>query len=207
MNKRSVERLSQYRIALIRYKGLGFRKIYSNCLADAIGATSVQVRKDFSFFRIKGNKKGGYAVDEILEKLNLILGKDKIQNIVIIGAGRIGDALSRFKGFESEGIRIAACFEIDSAKYRETAKVPILPMDALQTFIKENGTRVGILCVPEYAAQHVAEIMCGAGITGILNFAPIRLTVPATCVVNNVRLAQEIENLIYFTSATNGVCT
>jgi len=200
MNQRLIGRLSQYRAALNRYKELGFRKIYSNCLADAIGATSVQVRKDFSQFTITGNKKGGYSVDDILKRLDQILGKNEIQKVIIAGAGQIGNALIKFKGFETEGIKIAACFDIDPAKCRENAKVPVLPFEKFTAFVRENGIRVGVLCVPDYAAQHVTDIMCSAGITGILNFASIRLTVSPSCIVNNVRLVQEIESLIYYTN-------
>ncbi|MBM3245260.1 MAG: redox-sensing transcriptional repressor Rex, partial [Candidatus Omnitrophica bacterium] len=151
-------------------------------------------------FGISGNKKGGYEVKALLDKLNTILGKDEVQNVIVVGAGHIASALVNYKGFEKEGIKIAAAFEIDSAKYNKNSQVPVLPMDELNNFVKARGIKIGIIAVPDIAAQQAADLMFGAGIRGILNFAPIRLRTPNDeCVVNNVNLVGELENVIYFT--------
>jgi len=199
-NKNCIIRLSRYKNALYRLEALGFVKVFSDNLADAIGSTATQVRKDFSLFGISGNKKGGYEVKALLDKLNTILGKDEVQNVIVVGAGHIASALVNYKGFEKEGIKIAAAFEIDSAKYNKNSQVPVLPMDELNNFVKARGIKIGIIAVPDIAAQQAADLMFGAGIRGILNFAPIRLRTPNDeCVVNNVNLVGELENVIYFT--------
>ena len=123
-NKNYIIRLSNYRNALKSFKKLGFIRVFSDNLADAVGVTSSQVRKDFSFFGITGNKKGGYQVEELTKKIDSLLGKDRIQPVVLIGAGKIGEALINYKAFEPEGIRIVAAFDVDEKKVnrkRETA--------------------------------------------------------------------------------------
>ena len=199
--KNYIVRLSRYKNALYRFKALGFVKIFSDNLGEAIGVTASQVRKDFSLFGITGNKKGGYNVESLIEKLNKILGKDKIQDVITIGAGHISTALMRYKGFEKEGIRIAACFDIDPAKFSNSGNIPVLPLENLKDFIKEKHVEIGIIAVPDIAAQQVMDTMVSCGIKGILNFAPIRLKAPADIVINNVNLALELENLIYFVNA------
>jgi len=198
MSKSTIIRLARYKNALNRFHALGFVKIFSDNIADAVGGTSTQVRKDFSMFGISGNKRGGYRVDELLDKLNSIFGKDKKQKVIVIGTGNIGTALINYKGYESENIQIIAAFDIDIAKCRETGPVPIYPIDRLKDYIKENDIKLAVLAVPDIAAQHVADIMISAGIKGILNFAPIRLRADGDIVINNVNLALELEKIIYF---------
>lgn len=200
-NKNCIIRLSRYKNALHRLLGLGFVKVFSENLADAVGVTASQVRKDFSLFGISGNKRGGYQIDNLLEKLNNILGKDQTQRVIVVGSGHIGQALMRYQGFEKEGIKIIAGFDIDSAKYNNSAPIPVLPIEELKDFVKANNIKIGIVAVPDVAAQHVADMMFGAGIKGILNFAPIRLRASEDFVVNNVNLELELENVIYFVNA------
>ena len=197
-NKNCIIRLSRYKNALYRLQALGFVKVFSDNLADAVGVTASQVRKDFSIFGISGNKKGGYQIDSLLEKLNSILGKDQLQKVVVVGAGHIGSALMRYRGFEKEGIKIVAGFDIDPAKINRSNSVPVLPLEEAKVFIKTNGIRIAILAVPDIAAQQAADVICTAGIKGILNFAPLRLKSAEGCIINNVNLEIELENLIYF---------
>jgi redox-sensing transcriptional repressor len=200
-SRNSILRLSQYKNALYRFEKLGYVKVFSDILADAIGVTPAQVRKDFSLFGIKGNKRGGYSVEELVGKLNEILGKNKIQGVIIAGAGKIGTALMRYKGFENEGIKILAAFDIDPAKVRETGDIPVYPMDTLKNFVKQSNIKVGIIAVPDIAAQQVFETMMSAGIRGILNFAPIHILETSDVVVNNINVGLELENVIYFVNA------
>ena len=200
-NKNAVNRLSQYKSALYRFKALGFQKIFSDYLAEAVEVTSAQVRKDFSIFGITGNKRGGYTIDNLIERLNTILGKNEIQKVILVGAGNLGSALSKYKNFEKEGIRIEAVFDIDPSKYNSKFTVPVLSMDKLEQFVQENKIKAAILCVPDIAAQQVFDLLHKAGIRGVLNFAPINLKTPEETIVSNVNLAVELENMIYFVNA------
>lgn len=197
-NKNCIIRLSKYKNALNRLQALGFVKIFSDNLADAIGVTASQVRKDFSIFGISGNKRGGYKIEELIEKINNILGKNELNKVIIVGAGKLGMALLKYKGFEKEGIKIVASFDIDHSKYVGDVDVPVLPLEELNNFVRKNNIRIGIIAVPDIAAQSVADSMFSAGIKGVLNFAPIRLKSPEDRVLNNVNLEVELENLIYF---------
>ncbi len=202
-NRRCITRLSRYKNALKRLKALGFIKVFSDNLADAAGVTPSQVRKDFSLFGITGNKRGGYKVDELIEQIQIILGKNEIQRVILVGAGRIGAALLHYKGFEEGGVKIVAAFDIDPAKYRINDCVPIRPLEDMTQFVREEKIRVGIITVPDTAAQRIVEILTTAGIKGILNFAPIQLRGTEDMVINNINLESELENLIYFVNANS----
>jgi len=200
-NRSCIIRLSQYRNAIIRLKALNFVRVFSDNLADAAGATAAQVRKDFSLFGITGNRRGGYAVDELIQQLNKILGKDRYQDFILVGIGNIGRALLHYGGFEKSGIRIVAGFDIDPGKYNETEAIPILPLDKMHDYIVANGIKLAIITVPDYAAQQVLELLRSANVKGILNFAPINLRESPDCVINNINLVTELENIIYFVNA------
>ncbi len=201
-NKNCIIRLSRYKNALVRFKTLGFIKIFSEYLADAVGGTSAQVRKDFSLFGISGNKRGGYQIDALIAKLNDILGKNEIQKVVLVGAGQLGSALIRYNSFEKEGIKIVTAFDIDPAKINAKGPTPILGIDEMAKYVQKNGIRIAILTVPDVAAQQTLDMLVKAGIKGVLNFAPIELKGTSDCIINNVNLAVELENLIYFVNVS-----
>jgi redox-sensing transcriptional repressor len=197
-NKNCIIRLSHYRNAINRFKQLGFSKVFSDNLADAIGVTPAQVRKDFSLFKLSGNKRGGYELDSLKENLNIILGKNDVQRCVLCGAGKLGTALMKYKGFEKEGIKIIAAFDTDTAKLDSKSEIKVLPIENLNDFLTKEKVKIGIIAVPEHEAQPIADRMVNSGIKGILNFAPIKLRCPNDVVINNVNLALELENVIYF---------
>jgi redox-sensing transcriptional repressor len=180
---------------------LNFVRVFSDNLADAASVTAAQVRKDFSIFGITGNRRGGYQVDDLLTQLNKILGKDRTQEIILVGVGNIGKALLHYPGFEKSGIRIVAGFDIDPTKYVVDANIPILPLEKMHDYILANNIKLGIIAVPDYAAQQVLELMKSAGIKGVLNFAPITLRESSDFVINNINLVTELENIIYFIKA------
>ncbi|MCU7494002.1 MAG: redox-sensing transcriptional repressor Rex [Ignavibacteria bacterium] len=197
-NKNSVIRLLKYKTILLRFRILGFKRVFSENLADAAGFNSTQVRKDFSLFGISGYRRGGYQIDELLCKLNSILGKDVLQKAVIVGAGHIGTALMKYKSFESEGIQITAAFDVDPEKINREGNIPVYPFDELKDFVRNNNIKIGILAVTEVFAQEVFDTMVSAGIKGVLNFAPFKLKGSSETFINNVDLLGELEKVIYF---------
>ena len=197
-NASSVMRLSRYKNALMKLKALNFVRVFSDNLGDAAGVTATQVRKDFSSFGITGNRRGGYKVEELMDQLNSILGKDKIHEVVVVGVGNIGRALLRYKGFELSGLKLGAGFEIDSSKQGNLNGIEIYGLEKLHEYVAEHGVKFGIIAVPEFAAQQVFEVMTAAGIRGVLNFAPSRLKSTDDCVVRNIHLISELESIIYF---------
>lgn len=197
-NRSCIIRLSRYKNALNRLKALNFVRVFSDNLADAAGVTAAQVRKDFSLFGITGNRRGGYKVDELSDQLNKILGKDQLHEVVVIGMGNIGRALFHYGGLEKSGIKVAAGFDIDPVKFDGDSPQPVLPLEDLVEFVKDRNIAICVIAVPDYAAQQVLELTLSAGIRGVLNFAPICLKAPEGCIVNNINLESELENLIYF---------
>jgi redox-sensing transcriptional repressor len=198
-NRVYITRLHKYRNTLFRFKALGLVRVFSDNLADAVGATSSQVRKDFSLFGISGNKRGGYLVDDLIKRLDELLGKDKEQKVIVVGAGKIGTALMNYKVFEKEGIRIVAAFDTDPAKFCQSREdVSVLPLENLPVFVKDHDIKIGIIAVPDFAAQQILNLIVAAGIRGVLNFAPIRLKTAEECVINNVNLGLELETIIYY---------
>jgi len=198
VNKNSVMRLYQYRKSLYRLKQMGFVKVFSENLADAVNVTAAQVRHDFSVFGLVGNKRGGYTVTELIASLDKKLGKDKVQNVIVVGAGNIGKALLNYKGFETEKIKIAAIFDSEPSKIDHKLPAPILPMSDLKDFVSKHKVEVGVIAVPDVHAQQVLDEMVKAGIQGVLNFAPIRLNPPSEdFVINHVNVGLELETVIY----------
>ncbi len=197
-NRRVVARLSRYKNALYRFRELGFERIYSDYLAEEVGVTPSQVRKDFSIFGITGNKRAGYKMHELIEKLEQLFHKDTTQRVIIAGAGRLGSAFSYYRGFASENIDIVAAFDVDPAKCSTSGDTPIYPLAEMEEFIKKENIEIAILTVPERVAEDVYRRMVESGVKGVLNFAPIPLKSTDTCIVTTFCVEVEIDNLIYF---------
>jgi len=193
-----INRLLSYRHILNRFKSLGMVKIFSDNIADPLGISASLVRKDFAIFGISGSQKGGYLISSVLDKIDQILGSDKVQEVVIIGVGRIGEALMSFKGFYKDGIRIVAGFDVDVKKIRPKGDIPIIPMEEFPQFIKKHNVKVAIMTVPDIAAQQTLEILKSSNIQGILNFTPVKFKSTDDIVINNFNIENELINLIYF---------
>ena len=202
-NKKSILRLSRYKKALTRLRSLGFKKVFSDNLADAIGVTPSQVRKDFSVFELSGNKKGGYSIDDLLHKINKILSKEDVEKVIIAGYGNIGSALLKYRGFEKEYIQIVAAFDSDPTKICRDSEHPVLPIEEMRDFIIKEKIQTGIIAVPDMAAQAILDTMVDAGVKGALNFSPLYLRVPDDFIISYVNLEVELEGVIYFVNALN----
>lgn len=194
--RKAVYRLSLYFRCLSRLKHNGITTVSSEALARAAGVKPTQLRKDFTHLGQVGRRGLGYDVEQLALIIADTLGTNSLQPVVLVGVGNLGSALLSYRGFAQEGFEIIAAFDAAPARRREGS--PVFPMDVLAGFIAKHQVRMAVLCVPANAAQEVANQLVAAGITGILNFAPIVLDVPDDVVVNNVNLAIELENLSYF---------
>ncbi|MBN1647398.1 MAG: redox-sensing transcriptional repressor Rex [Spirochaetales bacterium] len=199
MNKDLIIRLSKYKRLLQKLKALGLERVFSNNLGDGIGVSPALVRKDFSILNMPGNKRGGYAIDSLVERLNQVLGIDKPKDVILAGCGNIGIALIKFEGFRTEGIHITGGFDIFPDKIREQTHTPIMHIDEMQNFITEHNIQVGILAVPDSVASQVYSQMVEAGIRGVMNFTTVELksSKGVSCTVHNVNLGLELEHLFY----------
>jgi redox-sensing transcriptional repressor len=191
-----VYRLLNYKNLLNRLKSIGFVKVFSDNLADTLEISPSLVRKDFREFGIRGAQKGGYTIETVLIKINEVLGINKKHKIIIVGAGRIGQALIHFPGFQKEGIIVSAGFDTDPEKIDEDSEIPIYHIKEMPDYIKKQNIKLAILAVPENAAMGCLDMMEQAGIKGVLNFTSLNLK-SVELAVNNVNIGNEIENLIF----------
>lgn len=197
--RKAVYRLSLYYRALQRLKANAVETVSSAALSKAAGVKPTQLRKDLAYFGQLGTRGLGYSVSHLTQTLMEALGTARLQPVVLIGAGHLGSALVRYRGFEKEGFEIVAAFDADADRARDVVLgLPVLPMGDLREFVREKQVKLAILTVPATVAQEVSNELVDCGIQAILNFAPTILQVPDGVVVNNVDLAIELENLSYF---------
>jgi redox-sensing transcriptional repressor len=197
--RKAIYRLSVYLRCLHRLKANAIRTVSSDALAAAAGVKPTQLRKDLTYFGQFGTRGLGYDVEQLAKMITDLLGTNSLQPVILVGVGNLGLALLSYRGFEREGFEIIAAFDVDPDRRREKPITqPVCGMEKLPPLVRERGVRMAILSVPAVVAQEVTNQIVEAGITGILNFAPIVLQVPEEVMVNNVNLAIELENLSYF---------
>ena len=197
--RKAIYRLSVYFRGLQRLKANGIQTVSSEALAKAAGVKPTQLRKDLTYFGQFGTRGLGYDVEQLAQMISDLLGTTSLQPVILVGVGNLGLALLSYRGFEKEGFEIIAAFDVEPDRKRERDNAtPILGMAELHALVSEKNVRMAILTVPAAAAQEAANALVAAGITGILNFAPLALETPDHVTVNNVNLAIELENLSYF---------
>ncbi len=203
MNNDMLIRVTRYYRALNRLRTIGLEKVFAHNLADAAGVSAAVVRKDFSQLEIHGQKRGGYEITDLIERIGTILGKGDEQHVIVVGCGRIGKALMHYSGFESDGLRIVAGFDNDPIVYSDASQpIPVYPMSRLEEVISALKVSVAIITVPEAAATDTYAQLLAAGITGILNFSPVTLKSVRTKdgimpVVHNINIGLELEQIFY----------
>ena len=198
--KAVVNRLSLYLRELEHLVRDGYETTSSNRLGSVLGFTDAQVRKDLAYFGTFGTRGLGYEVADLSRKISEELGTSRLQPVILVGVGNLGLALLSYRGFEKEGFEIVAAFDVHpDREHDKELKQSVYGMNELTPFVKRQNVKMAILTVPASAAQEVANHLVDAGISGILNFSPIVLSVPEEVMVNNVNLAIELENLSYFT--------
>ncbi|MGB8358997.1 MAG: redox-sensing transcriptional repressor Rex [Bacteroidales bacterium] len=195
--KNSLRRIFLYHGLLVRLNLMGVTRVFSHTIARETGVTPAQVRKDFSEYGIRGNRRGGYSAETLLRDMEALFNRDKTSNVVLIGMGNLGLALSRYGRFAQRGINIVATFDIDPYKQKMRSDTQVYPMERLQEIVDRFKVKVAIITVPAISAQEVCNDLLNTGIMGIVNFSPVLLKVPASIVVNNVNLSDEIESVIW----------
>jgi redox-sensing transcriptional repressor len=194
----AVRRLSLYLRQLEGFKRKDRKTISSKQLGESLGLTDAQVRKDLAYFGQFGHPGIGYRVDELISKVKQILGTDKTWNVLLVGAGNLGRALMAYRGFDAKGFRLSAVFDNDPAKAgKRQGAYTVQPLSELQETIRKLNIRLGIIAVPADHAQDVADQLVAAGVRGLLNFAPVSITVPPDIALNAVDLAVQLEQISF----------
>lgn len=199
----TVQRLPLYLRCLIRLQSQRIDVANSVMIAELAGTNAAQVRKDLSYLGEYGIRGLGYDVDELITHLTGWLGLKSPRNVAIIGYGRLGSALQGYGGFQDRGFTISAVFDVDDSKIGTMIDEGIFvePLDRLEEIVEKQGIEIAILAVPAYAAQEVADRLVRAGIKALLNFAPVRLDVPADVAVRQADVAGELQILSYHLGA------
>jgi len=194
----TVRRLSLYLSFLEGKERQGVTTISSDDLAQMGGTTSAQVRKDLSLFGSFGKRGLGYSVPELSEKLREILGLGKEWKVCIIGAGKIGAALARYRGFAERGFHVAGGYDIDDTKIgKRWENLTVRSIADLERDSSKHEYDIAVVATPAENTPAVVKQVVKAGIKAILNFAPIQLAVPSDVTVRNVNMAMELEGLSF----------
>jgi redox-sensing transcriptional repressor len=194
----TVRRLSLYLSFLEGIERQGVKTISSDDLARLGGTTSAQVRKDLSLFGSFGKRGLGYSVPELSRKLREILGLGKQWRVVIVGAGKIGAALARYRGFGERGFVVTAVYDSDDTKIgKRWESLTVRPVAELEKDAAKQDFDIAVIATPAESAQAVVKQIVRAGIKASLNFAPIQLSVPTDVTVRTVNMAMELEGLSF----------
>jgi redox-sensing transcriptional repressor len=200
----AVRRLSLYLRQLEVFARKDVHTISSKQLGESLGLTDAQVRKDLAYCGQFGHPGIGYRVDELIAQVRRILGTDKTWNVLLVGAGNLGRALSAYRGFDAKGFHLVAVFDTDPTKVgHQHGDFVIQPMNQIEATVRDRNARLAILAVPADSAQEVADLLVDAGVRGLLNFAPVSINVPSDVALNTVDVAVQLEQLSFQVNVTN----
>ncbi len=171
----------------------------SHELGKRLGISSAQIRKDLSHFGEFGKQGTGYHIKYLIEQLREILQLTTEWDVAVIGAGYLGHAVAEYRGFSHRGFRIACLFDNDPSKIGETVNELVVQSDTeLEETIISKKIRVAILTIPANAAQPITDRLVNAGVTAILSYAPITLTVPAVVRVSYSDPVIQLQQMAYY---------
>ena len=194
----TVSRLPVYLRILGEQGDAGVDSISSERLAELAGVNAAKVRKDLSYLGSYGTRGVGYEVGYLVFQIRRELGLTHDWPVVIVGAGNLGQALAGFGGFGERGFPVAGVVDIDPSKIGTVlGGVRVRHIDELNQLVQTKRVNIGVITTPPAAAQDAADRLVKAGVTSILNFAPVVLTVPRSVEVRKVDLALELQILSY----------
>ena len=197
----TVRRLPLYLRGLMFSADHGREDISSKSLADYVGIPSWQIRKDFSYFGDFGTPGVGYNIERLAREIKKILRLDAVRRTALIGVGDLGSALLAYPGFRTYGLDIVAAFDVDPRKIGKPAgSIKIEDVSRIGT-LRERRICLAIVAVPREAAQETVDELVAAGIRGILNFSPCKVTAPKRVKVITLDIAMELARLPYYMPA------
>lgn len=166
--------------------------ISATSLASALGMGEVQVRKDLAMVSDGGRPKVGYLRESLIEDISQFLGYDNTTDAILVGAGKLGQALLGYTGFAAYGLNVLAAFDAKPFADRTAEGKPVYPIEELENFCRNNNVLMGIITVPAEYAQQVCDQLIACGIKAVWNFAPVHLDVPANILVQNENMATSL---------------
>jgi redox-sensing transcriptional repressor len=194
----TAKRLPLYYRFIKNLHASGKERVSSAELSEAVKVDSATIRRDFSYFGALGKKGYGYNVNYLLTFFRNTLDQDEITNVALIGVGNLGTAFLNYNFIKNNNTKIKLAFDVDDDKVgKEIGGVPVFHLDKIEEVLTED-VPVAILTVPAQAAQPITDRLVKAGINGVLNFTPARITVPQNVRVHHIDLAVELQSLVYF---------
>jgi redox-sensing transcriptional repressor len=194
-----VGRLPQYLRSLQRMAREGRTVTSSQELGERLGISAAQIRKDLSQFGEFGKQGTGYHLPYLIEQLQKILRIDREWDVVVVGAGDIGSAVARYRGFANRGFRVKMIFDVDSDKVgNKIGEFTVMDYREITKVIRDNGIKIAMIAVPANDAQEVADQLIDAGIKAILNYAPISLNVPPGIRVQQIDPSIHLQRMTYY---------
>jgi redox-sensing transcriptional repressor len=194
----TVARLATYLRVLSTLGDRAVATVSSEELAAAAGVNSAKLRKDLSYLGSYGIRGVGYDVTTLTEQISRTLGLTVHRSVALIGVGNLGQALAGYAGFATRGFRIAALVDSDPARIGSTIRgLKVRDIAELDRIVEEHAITIGVLAVPAAAAQDVCDRLVAAGVTSILNFAPVVVAVPPHVHLRKVDLAAELQILSF----------
>ncbi len=195
----TVGRLPVYLRALADLTRARQLTVSSEQLAERAGVNAAMVRKDLSHLGSYGTRGAGYDVEFLLDQVGRALGLDQDCPVVIVGIGNLGRALANYAGFASRGSRVAALVDLRPDVVGQlVGGLAVRHLDDLDDLVKTEGLAIGMIATPAIAAQEVADRLVGAGVTSVLNFAPVVLNVPDCVALRQVDLSVELQILSFY---------
>ncbi len=195
---KTVQRLSRYRRILHKYRYLEEPYIFSHDLARLLNINPVQVRRDLMLIGGSGNHRKGYHVKQLIELIGQKIDSEKGRNIILVGIGKLGQAIAEYLSDREMFQQVVAVFDIDPVKVGKTMyDIPCYDIRELNAFIKKNKVSIAILTIPSDYAVTIGEILTGAGIEGILNFTSVRLSAPEKVFVQDFDIVTALEEMAY----------
>ena len=196
----TIRRLPIYLRGLMLLSQQGVSSVSSGKLSDFVNINAEQIRKDFSYFGDFGTRGVGYDIERLSKQIKKILKLEAIRRVAVVGAGNIGSAVLAYPGFHTYGFDVAAAFDSDPAKVgRRINNVTVEDASDIDGLLA-RGIGLAIIAVPAEEAQSVADTLVKAGIKGILNFSPKRLSVPKNVKVITIDIATDLARLPYYIS-------
>lgn len=194
-----IRRLPLYARSLRYLLQEGTTSVSSQDLGARINVTAAQIRKDLSYFGEFGKQGIGYDVERLLDQIESILGLNHEWAVALVGIGQLGEAIARYEGFSSQGIRIVALFDSAPGKLGgEVNGMTIQSLDSLKQTIEEQGIRMAIIAVPANHAQEVVDQLVDAGVRAILSYAPTIVQVPSGVWVRYIDPVAVIHSMTYY---------
>jgi redox-sensing transcriptional repressor len=198
-----IRRLPIYVRTLQHIEASGIATVSSDDLAEHIGVTAAQIRRDLSYFGKFGKQGKGYEVSNLVAEIRRILNLDRQWDVALIGFGHLGQAIAAYRGFEASSFRIAAIFDRNPERVGTLSDsgVCVMPQADISRVVREMGIRMGIVAVPASAAQEVTNQLVAGGVSAILNYAPVILRVPNNVWIREIDPTGAMQSMTYYLSA------